>query len=165
MCYQKKNFLRILYTSSRCLLTFALDLSPKVSFPQSSLLSSSLPLLSSLPPSSFLPCSMSLSCIAFSFSLWIRGLREGKRGTGDPQSFDASSGFINGNFKRSQKNPFFFLLLLNWEPHLKWPADPREALLSNYLLIHWLNGMERRGIKHGDSLSSEGFETPSCSVQ
>ena len=72
-------------------------------------------LLSLLPP--FLPfiSSYSLNSIAFSFSLWIRRVQgKRKRGRRDPQSFHVSPGFINGNFKKSQKNLFFFLLLLNW---------------------------------------------------
>lgn len=122
-------------------------------------------------PSSFLPSFplaliYYLRYIAFSFSLWtIKVQGREKRGTGDPWSFHASSDFINGKFKRSQKNLFSFSCYWIGEAHLRWPADPREALLSNYLLIHWLNGMERRNIKHGDSLSTESFETPSRHVQ
>lgn len=42
-----------------------------------------------------------------------------------------------------RKIRFSFSWYWTREPHLKWPTDPREAFLSNYLLIHWLDGMER----------------------
>lgn len=96
------------FLKSKLLILCFLSVSPLLSF---------LPylLLSLLPP--FLPfiSYYSLNSMAFSFSLWIRRVQgKRKRGRRDPQSFHVSPGFINGNLKKSPKNLFFFLLLLNW---------------------------------------------------
>lgn len=137
----------------------------------------SLLFLSSSFPYSFLPFSLNsflpfssyvfsqLYSIFFFFMCVNQESSKRERGTWDQRSFWCFPGFMNGNFKRSQKNLFSFLPPLNWRAHLTWPAHPRGASLRNYLLIHWLDSTEGRGIKHGDPLSSESFESPSRGAQ
>lgn len=66
---------------------------------------------------------------------------------------------------RKKKICFSFLLLLNWRVTSEVTCRPQGSLLRNYLLTHWLDTMERGGVKYGDPFSSEGFESPHRSVQ
>lgn len=147
----KVCFLGVLSTCSLCLLTLkSKDLilsffSPIVPPFFSSLPFYSLPLFftslslfllpSLLSPSfsffllSFLPSSSYIMSQLHNISfLFVNQRVQGMKNEGDPQSFDAIPCFINGNFKRSKKNPFFFLLLLNRRGTSEVTCRPQGSL-------------------------------------
>lgn len=132
---------RIVYTRVPCPSTFLKSKHPDS---LSILLSLNLSLLSPFFFFFLLGFIHSLSYTAFPFALWTKKVQRREREGTETHGLFMWPGFINGNWKRSQKNLCFFLVLLSWRGPSEVPAHPREVARTNCLLIHWLTGVKGR---------------------
>lgn len=94
-----------------------------------------------------------------------KGSGQRKRGVGDPRSFYVRPDFINGNFKKSQKNLFFFLLLLNWRGTSEVTCGLQGCLVQELFVDSLIKRLGGKGRRVQNPLSSESFGTQAATCR